>query len=68
MTMEKSHHAWQDIHASLNTLEAAIHNAQKSKHSDDTHKEQLLKQIDFTIAALEKLMEELHGNGQGHGQ
>ena len=65
--MEQNHNAWQDIHASLNTLEAAIHNAQKSKHND-AHKEQLLKQIDSTIAALEKLMERLHGNGQGHGQ
>ena len=67
MTMQKSHTAWQDIHASLNTLEAALHDVQKSKRND-ARKEQLLKQMDSTIAALEKLMEKLHGNGQSHGQ
>ena len=63
---QKNHTAWQDVHASLNTLEAAIHNSQKSKQNDarnDAQKEQLLGQLDSTIAALEKLLEGLHGNG-----
>lgn len=63
---QKNHTAWQDVHASLNTLEAAIRNSQKSKQNDarnDAQKEQLLGQLDHTIAALEKLLEGLHGNG-----